>query len=117
MVSQNLELLEARGDLATFLDQLPPHRNDHELIELLVDMNRDGTLAYRWDLRRGPLIRLWYPLNPDLYVHRISAIECDFNAAFAKLFLTGQIAFSPETEPLEIRWFPIMTRPAVQWIM
>ena len=60
-MKQDVELLEARRDLERFLDQLPTG-NDYELIELLVDMNREGALSYRWDEYKGLPIRLWHPL-------------------------------------------------------
>src|ERR1700721_1189690 len=94
MANQNLELLEARADLATFLDQLPTDDVDHEVIQLLADMNRGGSLAPRWDKSEESPTRLWYPVNPDLHAHRIFAIRCDKCATFIELFLCGQIEFS-----------------------
>lgn len=95
------------NDLRMFLDQLPPDTNDHELVELLIDMNRDDELAFRWDEFRGLPIRLWYPLSPDVYAHRTFTIERDVPSVLAELFLIRELEFSAQTAPA-VSFHPIM---------
>jgi hypothetical protein len=108
MISQDVELIEARGDLATFLGQLPPNANDHELVELLLDMNQDDALTFRWDGCRGLPTRLWCPVNPAVYAHRVLGIEPQLCVVLAELFLGREIEFSGQTPSREIRWHRAM---------
>ena len=69
----NMRLQKARRDLEKSLNQLPPSANDHELNELLADMNNDGALDFRCDEEHGLIVGVWsFALNPNAYAHRIS---------------------------------------------
>jgi hypothetical protein len=97
---QNMRLQKARRDLEKFLSQLPPSANDHELNELLADMNRDGAFDFRCDEEQGLIVGVWsFALNPNAYAHRISLIERTVPALIANLFLHGEVEFFPQAAP------------------
>ncbi len=102
----NMRLQKARRDLEKFLNQLPPSANDHELNELLVDMNRDGALDFRFDEKQGLIVGVWsFALNPNAYADRISLIERTVPALIADLFVCGEVEFfAPTAPPRAIRW-------------
>ena len=104
MKRETMELLEARRDLGIFLDRLPPDPIDHDLVELLIDMNRDAALAFRWDECCGLPTRMWFSLNSDPYVHRIYSIDPDVASILGELFLSGEIDFVARTAPPGIAW-------------
>jgi len=82
-----------------------PSTRSREMIELLIEMQRNDALAFRWDTSQGFPIAVWYPLNPNRYADWIFPMEDDFSALLAERFLIGQIEFSIRAAPsLAIEW-------------
>jgi hypothetical protein len=117
MIQDDAESSEACKNLENFLAETRSKRAG-EMIELLVEMNRDRQLAFRWDTRNGFPIRQWYPLNGDVYADRIFPIEDDFAALLAELFLAGKIEFATRTvPPLTVEWYAKDGQPSAPPMM
>jgi len=102
-VSENLQ-----GAYAALHDALQQiwRRNDeeHELIRLLIDMLEAGDIKL-CNESGGDHIQCWMAATDSCFAPRVLAIEDELRAAFAQLLLNGELTFSVDIDPLNVRWY------------
>jgi hypothetical protein len=99
------DLIEAQRDLAKLLDGMSREDEFGDIINLLADMVRDGTLVFHWDAVDGQPIRIWYAQRAKRYCDRPVSLLNETSAAVAELFISGEVVFAIfPFSPQAIQW-------------